>query len=93
MPILNLDAPADRVLGKVLRINAELRPEATFLLWLDLRGTGCDVRELLVERARLGLGHGERFGAGGAGFARMCIACPRSILAEAFDRLDRALSR
>jgi len=68
-----------------------VEPDATFLLWLDLRGTGTDVRDLLVNRARLALNLGEMFGAGGEGFARLCIACPRSVLIEAFDRLESAV--
>jgi len=69
-----------------------IEPDATFLLWLDLHEAASDVPDLLVNRAQLALGHGALYGTGGIGFARMCIACPRSILAEAFDRLERALS-
>ena len=68
-----------------------VEPDATFLVWLDFRAANVDARTLLIDRARLALSLGELFGTGGSGFARMCIACPRSILAEAFDRLDRAL--
>jgi len=70
-----------------------VEPDGTYLLWLDFRELGLDrkaLRSFLVERARLGLNAGSSFGREGAGFARMCIACPRSTLNEAFDRLEAA---
>ena len=70
-----------------------IEPDGTYLLWLDFRGLGMDRKQLrafLSERARLALNAGSSFGREGAGFARMCIACPGSTLEEAFDRLERA---
>ncbi len=70
------------------------RPEGTFLAWLDCRGLGMDDEELerfFVERARLGLNRGSTFGPGGEGHMRMNLACPRSTLGEALDRLEAAV--
>ena len=70
-----------------------IEPDGTYLLWLDFRELGLGGKELqafLIERARVGLNAGRSFGRQGAGFARMCIACPRSTLTEAFDRLEAA---
>ena len=64
--------------------------EGTYLVWLDFRGWGLDqtsLRELIIEKARLGLHDGPTFGAGGQGFQRMNIACPRQALRNALDRL------
>ena len=64
--------------------------EGTYLVWLDFRGWGLDqkaLRELIIEKARLGLHDGPTFGPGGEGFQRMNIACPRRMLQEALDRL------
>ncbi len=63
MPILNLDDPADRVLGKVLRTQAEQRPDATFLMSGDDRYTYAEVNEIANAYAhglaQLGVGPGD----------------------------------
>jgi cystathionine beta-lyase len=72
------------------------RPEGTYLAWLDCRGLGLDddaLEELFVQGAGLGLNRGSTFGPGGGGHMRMNLACPRSVIAEALDRLERAVSR
>jgi len=71
------------------------KPQATYLLWLDCRSLGMSDEELedfFVSRARLGLDAGRMFGPGGEGFMRMNIACPRSIVEEAMERLTAALT-
>lgn len=73
-----------------------MKPEATFLVWLDFRAYGMKDKQLnkfIVEHARTGLNNGGRFGTGGDGFMRINIGCPRSILAEALDRLREAFSQ
>ena len=73
-----------------------MRPEATFLVWLDFRAYGMKDKQLnkfIVEHAKTGLNNGGRFGTGGDGFMRINIGCPRSILAEALDRLREAFSQ
>ncbi len=70
------------------------RPEGTYLAWLDFRQLGMNSSELqsfLIKQAKLALNDGAAFGPGGEGFARMNIACPRSILAEGLQRLERAV--
>ncbi len=70
------------------------RPEATYLLWLDCRALGLDDKELaefFVQKAGLGLSRGKGFGEGGEGFMRMNVACPRSVLATALERLREAV--
>lgn len=64
--------------------------EGTYLVWLDFRGWGLEdtiLRELIIEKARLGLLDGPTFGPGGHGFQRMNIACPRQVLRNALDQL------
>lgn len=70
--------------------------EGTYLVWLDFRGTGYSVDELetlIVHKAKLWLDSGKIFGEGGRGFQRVNVACPRSILKEALDRIRQALTR
>ena len=71
-----------------------LRPQASFLVWLDCRALGLDhdaLIDLFVNRARLALNDGEMFGMGGKGFMRMNVAAPRSVLKEALERLASAI--
>ncbi|MCM1133734.1 MAG: pyridoxal phosphate-dependent aminotransferase, partial [Ruminococcus flavefaciens] len=64
--------------------------EGTYLVWLDFRKTGLSADELddiIIHRAKLWLDSGKIFGECGAGFQRINVACPRSILQEALDRI------
>lgn len=72
-----------------------LRPQASFLIWLDCRGLNLShdsLVELFVKNARLALNDGVMFGAEGEGYMRLNIGCPRSILREAMERLDRVIN-
>ena len=70
-----------------------VRPEGTYLAWLDFRGLGMDVPELakwLPSQAGLALSPGHWFGREGAGFARMTVAVKPEVIEEAIARLVRA---
>ena len=72
-----------------------LRPQASFLVWLDCRGLRLDHQaliDLFVRRARLALNDGEMFGPGGEGYMRINVATPRSVLLEALERLRAAVA-
>lgn len=72
-----------------------IEPEGTYLIWLDCRGLGLSEEELenlVVHKAKLWLDSGAIFGKTGEGFERINIACPRSILKEALERLKKALN-
>ena len=68
--------------------------QATYLLWLDARALQKDARMTLAQgirnRSGLYLSEGTQFGTGGEGFLRMNIACPRSLVLEGLERLERA---
>ena len=71
-----------------------LRPEASFLVWLDCRQLGIDHKQLVdlfVNKAHLALNDGEMFGQGGEGFMRMNVGMPRSVLQQALEQLRQAL--
>jgi cystathionine beta-lyase len=73
-----------------------MKPEATFLVWLDFRDYGMDDKQLsrfLVKEAKVGLNNGARFGTGGDGFQRINIGCPRVLLAEALHRITTAFDK
>jgi cystathionine beta-lyase len=70
-----------------------IRPEATYMAWLDCRGLGLDdagLKDFIIKKARLGLNDGPTFGSGGSGYQRINLACPRSIVEEAAQRLKEA---
>lgn len=70
-----------------------MRPQASFLIWLDckdLEMSDKELKEFFVTKAKLGLNHGPTFGPGGEGFQRINIGTPRSILEEAMKRLKDA---
>lgn len=69
-----------------------MRPEATYLIWLDfsaLRLTDEKINQKLID-AGVGLNRGVQFGKQGTGFMRINIGCPRSILQEALFRMANA---
>jgi cystathionine beta-lyase len=71
-----------------------LRPQASFLVWLDCRALRLSHDELVslfVKKAHLALNDGEMFGQGGEGFMRLNVASPRSILLQALRQLEKAL--
>jgi len=68
--------------------------EGTYLAWVDFRETLPDISTLirvLEEDAKVGLDHGEWFGKNGAGFERINIACPRSVLTRAAEAIVKSI--
>ncbi|WP_038112599.1 MalY/PatB family protein [Tuberibacillus calidus] len=69
-------------------------PEATYLAWLDFRELGLygqELRNFLIREAKVGLNDGFQFGKQGDGFCRMNFGCPRSVLKEALQRIEKAV--
>jgi cystathionine beta-lyase len=90
----NLEFALEYFVQKVAKIKA-IKPQGTYLLWLDCRALGMDdmtLRHFMRGEARVGLDDGFLFGAGGSGFQRMNIACPRGILHEALQRIEIAVN-
>lgn len=72
-----------------------MRPQASFLVWLDCRGLGLQHDELMslfVDKAGLALNDGAMFGPGGDGFMRLNVGTRRVVLEEAFSRLQKAVA-
>ena len=73
-----------------------MRPEASFLVWLDCRAMGLshdDLIRFFVDEAHLAINDGETFGKEGAGFMRLNVATPRSILRQAMEQLGAAYAK
>ena len=73
-----------------------MKPEATYLIWLDFTSYGMNDERLskfIIKEAKVGLNNGGRFGTGGNGWMRINIGCPRSILQEGLERLVKAFNK
>lgn len=69
--------------------------DGTYLLWIYCRGLSLkddDIQKRLIEKGKLALEPGAKYGPGGEGFVRMNIACPREMLMEGLSRLQKAFS-
>ncbi|MCB0062358.1 MAG: pyridoxal phosphate-dependent aminotransferase [Caldilineaceae bacterium] len=65
-------------------------PEGTYIGWLDFRGYGlspAEVHARIYQEANVVLEDGEMLGEEGTGFQRICVPSPRSLLAEALERI------
>lgn len=71
-----------------------VKPQASFLVWLDCRELGLTQDKLVSlfeDKAHLELNDGTMFGLQGTGFMRLNVGCPRSVLEEALKRLKEAI--
>ncbi|MFA5606253.1 MAG: aminotransferase class I/II-fold pyridoxal phosphate-dependent enzyme [Leucobacter sp.] len=69
------------------------RPRASYLVWLDFRGAGLgpDPYRRILDEARVALNDGAAFGPGGAGHARLNLACAPATLRTAVERIAAIL--
>jgi cystathionine beta-lyase len=89
----NLEFLEEFLKDNIPQINV-IKPEGTFLVWLDFSTLGIaneGLEDFLLENAKVALDDGVKFGKGGEGFQRINIACPRSTLGEALTRIHKAL--
>ncbi len=71
------------------------KPQGTYLLWIDYRDTGlCEttVMELLLNKGKLALEPGSKYGTIGTGYLRMNVACPRPTLEDGISRFITAMT-
>ncbi len=67
-----------------------LRPQASFLVWLDCRALKLKHNELIdlfVKKAHLALNDGAMFGEEGSGFMRLNVGTPKATLEQALEQL------
>ncbi|MHA2287285.1 MAG: MalY/PatB family protein [Promethearchaeota archaeon] len=73
-----------------------IEPEGTYLAWLDFNSLGLndeDIKDLILNKAKIALDEGKLFGSGGEGFQRINVACPKSILEETMQRIKNVLDQ
>lgn len=71
-----------------------VRPQASFLIWLDCTGLKLShdaLIDLFVNKAHLALNDGETFGKGGEGHMRLNVANSRRMLLNALEQLKNAI--
>jgi cystathionine beta-lyase len=71
-----------------------VRPEGTYLALLDCRALGLApdaLNDFFLRRAGVYFSDGRMFGDEAAGFVRINFGCPRSVLREALERIERAV--
>ncbi|MER8403012.1 MalY/PatB family protein [Mesorhizobium sp. M1348] len=72
-----------------------MRPDASFLVWLDAcaldRRVG-GIQKFFVDQAGVNLYDGRVYGPGGEGFIRLNVGCPRPLLRQGLERMSSALA-
>lgn len=79
-----------------LQLVRMIRPQASFLIFLDFRRLGLTQQELVdfvVDKAHLALNDGAMFGQGGEGFMRLNVGCPRKTMERAMTQLKAAFDK
>lgn len=73
-----------------------IRPQASYLVFLDARELGMPQEELVnffLKEAKVAMNDGTMFGQEGAGFMRMNLGCPRATLEQALEQIKAAYDR
>ena len=89
----NIDLLCERMAAECPQI-VPIRPQASFLVFLDCRGLGLDQEQLIrffADEAHICMNSGDMFGPSGAGYMRMNVACPRSMMQHAIDQIVAAV--
>jgi len=69
--------------------------EGTYLMFpkFDYGKTSDELYEYMLEEGKIGFEPGSKYGAGGEGHLRLCIATSETIINDVFDRLEKALAK
>jgi cystathionine beta-lyase len=71
-----------------------VRPEATFLIWLDFNKLNIPqkkLNDLLVNKAGVALSDGRIYGRGGSGFQRLNFALPKQLLEKGLSQIKEMI--
>ena len=91
----NIDYMEDFLKANMPKLNM-IRPQASFLVFIDARALGLPHDELVrffIREAKVGMNDGATFGEGGSGFMRMNLGCPRSVLKKALGQIKSAYDK
>ncbi|AZB44214.1 pyridoxal phosphate-dependent aminotransferase [Bacillus sp. FJAT-42376] len=73
-----------------------IKPDASYLLWLDCRDLHLDdkeIKRLLLHKGKVALEEGTKYGPGGEGFVRLNAGCPLETLKDGLSRIKTAFHR
>jgi len=71
-----------------------VKPEATYMIWLDCRKfgmTGEELNNFFIRKAKVGMNEGSTFGPGGEGFMRMNLATTHEKVRTAMEKIKKAV--
>ena len=81
----NIELVKSRLAGTKLKVTDT---EGTYLIWIDATGLGVeDPYKFFLDRAHIKFSDGLFFSKKAVQFVRMNVACPRSVVNEALDRM------
>lgn len=89
----NIDLLCERLAKECPEI-VPIRPQASFLVFLDCLALGLDQEQLVrffADKAHICMNSGSMFGPGGTGYMRMNVACPHSMMSQAIDQIVAAV--
>lgn len=69
-----------------------VKPEGTYIMWMDFRGYGLtpeEVKKRIYIDANVILESGAMFGEEGTGYERICVPSPRPMIKEAMERIAK----
>ncbi|MCU0472127.1 MAG: PatB family C-S lyase [Bacteroidales bacterium] len=72
-----------------------VRPEATYMIWLDCRKfemPGKELQKFFIEKCGAGMNEGSTFGPGGEGFMRMNLGTTRQTITRALEQIEKAVA-
>lgn len=84
----------ERFLHDHLPVLELIKPQATFLAWINLQHLRMSREELhnfMIKKAKLAISYGYHFGDGGEKFGRFNIGLPKAILKQALYRLKEGV--
>lgn len=90
----NMDFAEDYCMKMIPEI-VPVRPEATYMIWLDCRRfgmTGKELQHFFVNKAGIGMNEGSTFGPGGEGYMRMNLASTHATVIKAMEQIEKAVS-
>mgnify|MGYP004618187721 FL=1 len=85
---------ADGFIEKNIPEIFSVKGDATYLMWFDCKKTGLDsdaLAESLRKNTGLFVSSGTQYCGNGRNFLRVNIACPRAVLYDGLDRLNRGI--
>jgi cystathionine beta-lyase len=91
----NRDFVADFLKTHIPEIKT-VKPEATYLMWLDCRAlqmTDSQLREFFIQKCKVGLSPGTVFGEQGKGFMRLNIGTTRASLEQILLLVSKAIKK